>query len=200
MPKYNNVTNIPAKIFFDILESKDFSLLNPKKDEKGLDEVFSSIYDDFFIRSDNESSKRYLELLQQTEFTKYKIQSIRQVLSFLFLNKTTKEIRQDLLEALIAIGVNINLENNFLDETKNILQVELGILENDLSFLIIELENMQKQNKDSVFNFYESLISLENIHERTLDDEMVLIKYIEYEKLGIKKSKAISQRVAKNKY
>ena len=134
MPKYNSINNIPAKLFFDILESKDFNLLEPKKGEKGLDVAFSKIYDDYFVKSENESSKRYLELLQQTEFTKYNIQSIRQVLEFLFFNKTTKEIRQELLEALIEIGVNINLDNNFLDETKNVLQVELGILENDLSF------------------------------------------------------------------
>lgn len=200
MPKYNSITNIPARLFFDILENKDFNLLEPKKGEKGLDEVFSNIYDDYFVNSNNESSKRYLELLQQTGFTKYKIQSIRQVLEFLFFNKTTKEIRKELLDALINIGVNINLENDFLDETKNILQVELGVLENDLSFLLIELENMQKDNKNAVFNFYESLIGLESIHERTLDDEMVLIKFIEYEKLGIKKVNALKQRQAKNKY
>ena len=200
MPKYNSINNIPAKLFFDILESKDFNLLEPKKGEKGLEDVFSSIYDDYFVKSDNDSSKRYLELLQQTELTKYKIKSIKQVLEFLVFNKTTKQIRIDLLEALIEIGVNINLESDFLDETKNILQVELGILENDLSFLIIELENMQKANKNSVFNFYESLVGLESVHERTLDDEMVLIKFIEYEKLAIKKSNVLKQRQAKSKY
>lgn len=197
MPKYNSVNNIPAKLFFDILESKDFDLLEPKKGEKGTEEVFSNIYDDYFVRSDNKSSKRYLELLQQTEFTKYKIKSIKQVLEFLVFNKTTKQIRTDLLESLIEIGININLETDFLDETKNILQVELGILENDLSFMLIELENMQKDNKNAVFNFYESLIGLESIHERTLDDEMVLIKFIEYEKLGIKKIESIKKRTTK---
>ena len=63
--------------------------------------------------------------------------------------------------------------------------------------MIIELENMQKANKNAVFNFYESLIGLESIHERTLDDQMVLIKFIEYEKLAIKKSNALKQRQAK---
>ena len=121
-------------------------------------------------------------------------------MEFLFFNTTTKEIRKELLESLIAIGVNVDLDNYFLDEVKNVLQTEVGILENDLSFLNIELENIQKENNKSVFNFYETLIGLESVHERTLDDEMVLAKFIEYEKLAIKKSEMMKQRLAKNKH
>lgn len=200
MPKYNSINNIPAKLFFDILQSKDFDLLEPKKGEKDLDIVFSGIYDDYFVKSNNENSKKYIELLQEVEFMNYKITSINRVLEFLFFNKTTKEIRQELLESLIAIGVNINLENDFLEEVRNVLQVEVGILQNDLNFAKIELENIIKENSKSVFNFYESLIGLESAHERTLDDEMVLAKYIEYEKLAEKKMQMLKQRLAKNKH
>ena len=47
MPKYNSIYNIPAKVFFDILHERDFSLLEPEENEEGLDEVFAKIYDDY---------------------------------------------------------------------------------------------------------------------------------------------------------
>ena len=198
MPKYNSINNIPAKIFFDILHEKDFSLLEPTEDEEGLEEVFSKIYDDYFLKSDNPRSKRFLELEQEIKFMEYKIQSIVQVLEFLTFNKTTAEIRKTLLEALISIGVNINLETDFIDEVKNVLNVELGILNNDLSFLTIEMQEMKNENKDGVFSFYEALIGLESIHERTLSDEMVLAKFVEYERLAMKKAE--SQKKQSQKY
>lgn len=216
MPKYNSINNIPARLFFDILHEKDFSLLEPTEDElptiedalnkvengievkNPLEEVFSNIYDDYFLKSDNPRSKRFLELEQEIKFMEYKIQSIVQVLDFLVFNKTTAEIRKTLLDALISIGVNINLETDFIDEVKNVLNVELGILQNDLSFLTIEMQEMKNENKDGVFDFYESLVGLESIHERSLDDEMTLIKYIHYEKLAMKKADA--QKKQSQKY
>jgi len=188
MPKYNSVNNIPAKIFFDVLHEKDFDLLEPTEGEEGLEEVFSAIYDDYFVKSDNARSKRFLELQQEIYFMNYKIQSVVQIIDFLMFNTTTLEIRKTLLESLISIGVNISLENEFVEEVQNILNIELGILQNDLSFLQIEMKNMQSENTEGVFDFYESLVGLESIHERSLDDEMVLIKYINYEKLAIKKA------------
>ena len=188
MPKYNSVNNIPAKIFFDVLQEKDFDLLEPTEGEEGLEEVFSAIYDDYFVKSDNARSKRFLELQQEIYFMNYKIQSVVQIIDFLMFNTTTLEIRKTLLESLISIGVNISLENEFVEEVQNILNIELGILQNDLSFLQIEMKNMQSENTEGVFDFYESLVGLESIHERSLDDEMVLIKYINYEKLAIKKA------------
>ena len=49
---------------------------------------------------------------------------------------------------------------------------------------------MKKINNDKVFSFYEALIGLESVHERTLDDSMILAKFIEYERSAIKKAEA----------
>lgn len=197
MPKYNSVSNVPAKLFFDILESKNFDLLEPEENEVGLEQVFSDIYDDYFVKCQNPKSNEYLELSQTVAFLNYKIESVRQVVDFLSKNKTTKEMRLLLLESLIYIGVNIDLEADFSEEVQRILQVELGILENEVSFAQIDLQNMTKEKTDSVFNFYESLIGLESVHERNLDDEMVLAKFIEYERIAIKKIELQKQKSAK---
>lgn len=199
MPKFNSVNNIPAKLFFDILHNKDFTLLEPLENETDieLEEVFVSIYDDYFVKSENPKSKSFLELRQQVAFITYKIESIVQVLDFLMFNVTTAEIRKELIDALIFIGVNINIDNNFLDEIPTILQVELGVLQNDLNFAKMELDNINSENTEHVFNFYESLVSLESVHERNLDDEMVLAKYLVYEQLAVKKAELQKQKNAK---
>ena len=137
--------------------------------------MFSDIYDDYFVKCQNPKSNEYLELSQTVAFLNYKIESVRQVVDFLSKNKTTKEMRLLLLESLIYIGVNIDLEADFSEEVQRILQVELGILENEVSFAQIDLQNMTKEKTDSVFNFYESLIGLESVHERNLDDEMLVV-------------------------
>ena len=63
MPKFNSVNNIPAKLFFDILQNKDFKLLEllENETEKELEETFVSIYDDYFVQSENHKSKEFLE-------------------------------------------------------------------------------------------------------------------------------------------
>jgi len=198
MPKYNSVYNIKAHTFFTILHEKDFNLLEPTDGEEGLEEVFSAIYNEYFIKSDNPQSKRYLELEQSIFFMEYKIQSIVMVLDFLMFNTTTKEIRETLLKSLIEIGVNINLENDFIEEVKNVLNIEIGVISNDLSFLKIEMEEMKKTSSNKVFSFYEALIGLESVHERTLDDSMVLAKFIEYERLAIKKAEMQRKMSQKN--
>jgi len=197
MPKYNSVNNIPAKVFFEILYKKDYELLQRENETEELDKIFSDIYDDYFIQSENEKAKEFLGLRENIAFLVYKVESIKQVVQFLFENKTTREMREMLLDALISIGVNVNKEADFLDEVQNILQIELGIIENDINLSKMELESIQENNEDVVFNFYESLIALESAHERSLDDEMVLAKYIQYEKIAIKKARLQQQKNVK---
>ena len=54
MSKYNSINNIEAKLFFEILHSKNFELLERENENEDLKEVFSSIYDDYFTKADNE--------------------------------------------------------------------------------------------------------------------------------------------------
>ena len=71
MCKYNSIDNIPAKTFFDILHSKDYQLLKPKPSEDGLEKIFTDIYDDFFVKSDNYEAKQYLKSTYTIAFLEY---------------------------------------------------------------------------------------------------------------------------------
>ena len=190
MAKYNKIDNIPANVFFEILKTKNYQLLKPKPSEKDLASVFTSIYDEFFIKSDNSEANRYLELTKNIAFFRYKIASIKQVLHFCYYNKTTKEMRLDLLKALKdGCGIEVDVDANFGDEVLRVLNVEIGIIENDLQFEQTEFDNMVKESQKKDFDYYEQIGVLSDIlpNNALLKDKMVLSTYIALEKLAKKK-------------
>jgi len=191
MPKYNSVENIPAKVFFDILHSKDYQLLKPKPSEEGLEKVFMDIYDDFFVKSDNSEAKRYLNLTTNIAFLEYKIATIKQVTHFVYYTPNiTDEMKLKLLNALEAgCGIYIDKNEDFTIEVQRVLQVEIGIIENDLTMEKLELDNISKNRKEVIYDFYDNIVSLSNIHERNIDEKLTLAMFIALDKSAKQKIK-----------
>lgn len=183
MPKYNSIENIPAKTFFDILQTKNYQLLKPKPGEKGLGNIFTNIYDDFFIKSDNYEAKQYLKLKNNIAFLKYKIATIKQVLNFIYYNALTKDMKLKLLDALEK-GCEIYIDKNidFVTELQRVLQVEIGIIDNDLTMEELELDNIYKNKNEKIFDFYDNIVSLSNVHNRNIDEKITLAMYLSIEK------------------
>lgn len=189
MPKYNSIDTIPAKVFFEILKSKNFQLLKPKPKEKGLEELFMSIYDEFFIKSDNPEANRYLELNKEISFLQYKIATLKQALHFYFYNRTTKEMRESFAKSLKdGFGIELNLEVPFIDEVQRVLSIEVGIIENDLNLSKIEFESMIKGSKSKDYDYYEEIGVLSQVlpNNSLLKEEMTLAVYVSLEKLAKK--------------
>ena len=189
MPKYNSIDTIPAKIFFDILRTKDFQQLKPKPKEKGLEEIFMSIYDEFFLKSDNPEANRYLELNKEISFLQYKIATLRQALHFYFYNRTTKEMREEFAKSLKdGFGIELNLEVPFIDEVQRVLSIEIGIIENDLNMAKIEFDSMVKKSKSKDYDYYEEIGVLSQVlpSNSLLKENMTLAVYISLEKLAKK--------------
>jgi len=183
MPKYNSIENIPAKTFFDILHTKNYQLLKPKPSEEGLEKIFTDIYDDFFVKSDNYEAKQYLKLTTNVAFLIYKIATIKQVLNFVYYNEMTKDMKLKLLDALEQ-GCEIYIDKNdeFGNELQRVLQVEIGIIENDLTMEKLELDNMAKNRTEKLFDFYDNIVSLSNVHNRNIDEKITLAMYVSIEK------------------
>lgn len=189
MPKYKSIDTIPAKVFFDILKTKNFQLLKPKPSEKGLEELFMSIYDDFFIKSDNPEANRYLELNKEISFLQYKIATLKQALHFYFYNRTTKEMREEFAESLkLGFGIDLNLEFPFIDEVQRVLSTEIGIIENDLSMANIEFDSMVNKSKSKDYDYYEEIGVLSQVLQSNslLKENMTLAVYVSLEKLAKK--------------
>jgi hypothetical protein len=183
MPKFDKIDKIPARVFFEILETKNYQLLKPKPKEQGLEELFISIYDEYFTKSENHTAKEYLEASNKVIFLTYKIETIRNVMLFVFKNPTTKEMRTEILQALKqGCGIHIDPKEDFLSEIKRVLQVEIGILENDLSEAKMTLESLSKS--ETGFDFYNHIAELGNVLQGNtlINADMTLAVYLALEK------------------
>ena len=190
MAKYNSIENIPAKLFFEVLSSKDYTLLQADNEDEDLEQVFIAIYDDFFVKSDNPEAKRYLNLTTNIAFLEYKLATIKQVMEFAYFAQLTNEMRDKLLKALeVGCGIYIDKEADFTEEVKRVMQVETGIIENDLTMEKLELDSMVKNSSQKAFDFYDNIVSLSNVHERNIDETLTLAMYIALDKSAKQKIK-----------
>jgi hypothetical protein len=185
MPKYHNIETIPANVFFTILESKNYQLLKPKPKEKDLEAVFMSIYDDYFVKSNNQQANEFLRLRNEISFLEYKKAVIKQTLAFTYYNKTTKQMRLDILKALKE-GCDIDIDPNlpFVDEVERVLTIEIGILENDLNFAKLAFDELIKEAKKKEFDYYKSVAELSKAIDMQIRPQMSLAEYIGYEKVA----------------
>jgi hypothetical protein len=203
MAKYNSIDNIPAKVFFEILKTKNYQLLRPKPKEKGLDGIFLSIHEEWFKRSSNDNAKRFVTISNKVIYNEVKILLIKRVLKFVWDLpqhsmgfKAVSDIVVGLFETLEKeLKISVNRDNVLLDEIERILQVEVGILENEVMFAKSELEQIEKESEGKIFDFYDSLVAISSVypHGRTLDEKMTLAMYVAEEKAAVEISR-------KNKY
>jgi hypothetical protein len=189
LPKYNSIETIPARIFFLILKTKDYQQLKPKPSEKGLEELFTQIYDDFFIKSDNPESKAYLDAYKEIAFLEYKIAALKQALYFYFNNRTTEQMRLDFIEAVKqGFNIEINKDIPFIEEVERVLTIEIGIIQNDLIAAKMDYDNLSKSAGGKEFDYYDRISNLSNVLENNglLKEDMSLATYISLEKLAKK--------------
>lgn len=185
MPKYNSIDNIPAKVFFDILKNKDYQQLKPKPKEKGLEAVFVSIYDAFFLASDNMEAKEYLRLTVAIGFFKWKIATLKQILHFYFYNETTLAMREGLKRELMkGYNIDLDLDKPFADEVERILSIEIGIINNEVAILTADFNAMTDKSKSKDFNYYDAIVGIGNMLQGNslVKEEMTLSMYVSLEK------------------
>ena len=182
MAKYNSIENIPAKLFFEVLNTRNYNLLVAEQENEDLEEVFTAIYDDFFVKIKNPQAKMYLEMTWKINFLSYKVETIRQVMHFLWYENVIEEHRLKLLNALEkGCGIYIDKSAKFADEVLRVLQVECGIIENDLTMATLELQNTFGKQETEKFDFYKTIVGLSNIHNRNIEDNIVLAMYVAIE-------------------
>ena len=191
MPKYNSIENIPAKVFYDIINAKDYNLLKPKPKETGLKDVFMSIYDEWFIKSNNENAKRYLDLRNEIGFLTYKINVIKKTIQFLHDFPLPKiEMLLGIVEVLKKeCNIHINIENNISQELKEVLRVQVGSLEFELFQLKTEFDSYVNANNSEKIDFYKKIAYLSDIlpNNPLLSEKMSLAVEISLENLAKEK-------------
>lgn len=209
MPKYNSINNIPSKIFFEILKTKNYELLEPKRKTlvqnfkhwifilfnksikiKSLEEVFMSIYDDFFLQSDNYEAKEYLRITNEIACLEYKKATLKQLLHFYLINQHTEQMRIDFAKFLKdKYKTELDLTKDFLTEMHSILTIQVGYIDNDLVLLRFDFDRMIKENKSNSHTFFDELANLGQILQgnNLIKDDVTLAVYVSLMKVAKKK-------------
>jgi len=172
MPKFNHISNIPAKVFFDILKTKNYQLLKPKPRETGLEQFFISIYDSFFEMSDNQEAKDYLKTTMEIHILEHKINVLKLALHHYYYSYPTyvealgeeeaEKIRLKFIESVrIGYGIVIDANKPFIDEVQRVLQREIGILNNDKNYHVMIMEDFNKStaNKKET-TYFEKMVNI----------------------------------------
>ena len=184
-------------MFFEIRASGNYTLLcpKPKTSTEWLKKLFMQIYDDYFIKSDNKDAVRYLELLENKAHIDTKIAIFKSILQFHW--ETPQEIwdhpaiisvRRSNIEKLNKfMDYPIDLDGDFDGEVQNALNVSLGIFENDLAEVEMELDGLRATANKTVFEFYDSLQNINECNQQALPSSLLLAEYVAAEKSAIKK-------------
>jgi hypothetical protein len=106
-------------------------------------------------------------------------------LAFAYYNKTTKQMRLDILKALKdGCDIDINPDLPFDVEVERVLTIEIGILENDLNFAKLAFDDLIKEAKKKEFDYYKSVAELSKAIDMQIKPKMSLAEYIGYEKVA----------------
>jgi len=184
MAKYNSIENIQARLFFEILETKDFTKLELEEGEDG-ERIFTAIYDDYFIKSDNKEANQYLKLTKEITLLAYKIETIKQICKHLAYDDKGL-FRIEISELLKSqFNIEIDEEKDFLDEIERILTIDIGIIENDLNWSKMQFDDMVKNSQSKDYDFYDRLVGISNILQNNslVKEDMSLAVYIKLENL-----------------
>lgn len=204
--KFDSYSVMPALVFFEIRDTGNYQLMKPKNKTSTdwLKKLFYQIYDDYFLKLDNEEAKRYLELIELEAIITCKIHAFKKVLQFhwetapeLWNHPVIKEIReQQITEINKYIDHPFDLSGNFNDEVMNTLSQSIGILENELTMTRFELEDLRKEHDMKPFEFYDSVQSINEINATgQIDSKCLLAEYVSATKSASKK--VMAQRLKK---
>lgn len=187
--KYYKDLKVPARLFFEILETSNLKLLiikgNPKDGK--LDKAFSKIFDLYF----SERNDGKLKLILKTKKTIIKLYRKIGIIEAVVLSLVQFSFPKDKVKELIAGlrkgGININ---ESLDLDKELLRV----LKNDLAgfktHLQLEEHNLKELSKGEKSSFEDSVVALEGVFNFAIDEKVSLAKYLSYQRSANKKVKA----------
>ena len=185
--KYHSYETFPAQVFFAVRETGNYQLMKARNgtSDAELAYIYSVVFDVRFLKIGNKDADRYLELLESEARIETTIKIITLILDFhwntdrsLWNIPLMVEIRNKHITKLNSLlDVSFDLEADFDTEMETAMNVSLGIMQNDLTEVRIELEDARKQVKQIAFDYYEELQSIDEWNKQSSDPNMLLPQY-----------------------
>lgn len=176
--------DIPAKLFFKVINTSDCSLLGEGTPEE-QEQAFNDIFDEYFKLTNNKSLLAVYTKQQKIERLKAIISVITSILHAIIYVKETDDERQeqiDLLNSIQGVRINFDIKKPILDEIERVQKRVIGSLKNQLN---IELSTEQKQKEVVITSFERRVVWISKVTEiRIPPNEITLYEFLEYERLS----------------
>lgn len=196
-----NDLSIPARLFFEIIETDNKSKLvksgdglMPKK--KQLEQAWSDIYDKYFEMMNDSKMRLIIKIKKKIIMLHSKIEVATMVLSAVATQPMTNEHRVMLLEKLNSLNLNIDVKNDHKVEILKALKVTIAGLVN---LRELEIDNLKNITKEVKRTFDDNCVIIEEFGY-TVDEHVSLSRYISYEKAATKKANNGKRRGLNRKY
>jgi hypothetical protein len=100
-----------------------------------------------------------------------------------------QEIIKSQIDALNKYLDNpIDFEANFLEEVIRVLNVEIGIIADEITIAESNLNDLKGDAEVKILSYYDKVAAISDVHGRTLDEKMLLPMYVALEKSAIAKN------------
>lgn len=182
--------DIPAKLFFEIVDKADYSLLGFKTDADNQ-KAFDKIYDEYFELTQSPRVKKDFEMRLQISALHHKITVLDTTLDFIVNFPMTVKHRLEIIDLLDEINIKIDKEKDLVKQVNAIKHRIVGSLNNKLKIQLSHFEKLQKKN-DVKTTFEKMIVGFENVLDRTIDDNISLRKFIAYEQ-------SVKEKIAQQK-
>lgn len=189
---------IPARLFFEILETGKVGLLvkyvpGSKAHAptlNALNSAWSKIYDEFFTLKDDRKLRLIIKTKKDILQLYRTIETIRPILWALSVTPFSEDQLKEIVEQLVLYGININLDNPISGEIHKALTLELGGIETRLK---LEEDNLKNLNAGEKQTFEDNCVQFEEFEFR-VDENVSLRRYVSYEKAVIRKAKRLKNK------
>lgn len=197
--KYHSYETFPARLFFEVKKNGNYQLMRAKNkvNDADLKAIFWQVYNDWFIKLENQDAEEYVRLTTTVECYELLIPYFKNVLEILweypkevYETKEGLEVWRSLVVAVNAnLDVQIDIDGILVDEFDKALNVSIGIMENEMNEAKIALTGMQsKVAGGKEFDFYDELQSVNEWNApQSTSSECLLPEYVAAVKSAYKK-------------
>ena len=182
--------SIPSRLFFEIVEKGDYSLLGFKTDAEN-NEAFEKIFDEYYELTNSARIKIDLSVRSDIAMLTYKLKTVEFTFECIVNLYMTDAQRCELIDSLNELGVKIDKEKDIIEQIENLKRTYLGGIRNKLSLLNDKYESLKKSS--GVKTSYEKmLVNIENVLERSIPEDISLRKFLAYEQ-------SVKEKIAQQK-
>jgi len=182
--------SIPSRLFFEIVDKGDYSLLGFKTDAEN-NEAFEKIFDEYYELTNSARIKIDLSIRSDISMLTYKLKTVEFTFESIVNLPMTDAQRGELIDSLNELGVKIDKEKDIIEQIENLKRTYLGGIRNKLSLLNDKYESLKKSS--GVKTSYEKmLVNIENVLERSIPEDISLRKFLAYEQ-------SVKEKIAQQK-